>query len=178
MIAAQITGLKDILSDFSQLADTKTIARMVNRDIAPPIERRLDVFAAQIPPPRDDTKFVWSFNRGANKRARGWWFWQLSLGNINTDGEHYIRSNVIPNSWQTEIAVEGDEIALTIFNPAEGSEHVYGSEDTPQVPGHATTGWINYKQLLGFIDVVRDETRIAYEELIINTVRRKSGRKR
>jgi len=178
MIKVSVTGLEDILPEFKQLQDTKTIARMVNRDIAPPVERRLDVVAAQVPPARDDTKFVWSLNRSANARARRWWFWQLSQGNINTDGQHYIRSGVIPNSWQTEIAIAGSEVTLTIFNPAKGSEFVYGSPEQTQVPGHATTGWINYQELLGFIEVVRDETRIAWEELIINTTKRAGKRKR
>lgn len=178
MIAAKITGLDDILSEMSQLADTKTIERMVNRDIAPPIERRLDVVAATIAPPRDDTKFVWSLNRAANARARRWWFWQLSQGNIPTDGQHYIRSNTIPNSWQTEIFIEGDEVQLTIFNPAPGSEFLYGSPTQTQVPGHATTGWLNYTDLLLFIDQVRDEGRLAWEQLIIKTTKLASKRKR
>jgi hypothetical protein len=127
MISASVSGLEDIIVEFNQLADPKKVARMVNREITPIVERRLDRIVAEVPPPRDSTKFVWSFNRAANLRARRWWFAAIKRGEVNTDGRHYVRSGTIPNSWQTEIALSGDTILLTIFNPAPGSEYVYGS---------------------------------------------------
>ena len=171
MIEATVSGIEDILSEFTQLLDVQAVERMVNRDIAPVVERRLDTVIATTPPPRDDTKFIWSLNRAANARARRWWFANLREGNIPTDGQHYLRSGVIPDSWQTEIAIDGDAVTLTIFNPAPGSERVYGSPEITQVPGHATTGWTNYTELLGFIDVVRSETITAWETLIINSTK-------
>jgi hypothetical protein len=176
MIKAKVTGSKDILKEFKQLAEPRTIARMVNRDIAPPVERRMDAVAATIAPPRDDTKFIWSLSKAANRRAQRWWFANVRAGNIPTDGSHYSRSGVIPSSWQTEIFIAGDEIVLMISNPAPGAEYVYGSPTQTQVPGHASTGWMNYKDLLAFTEVVRTETRLAWEELIVTVT--KTARKR
>jgi hypothetical protein len=178
MIKFKEVDTKDIIKEMRQLADQRTIARMVSRDIAPPIERRIDAIVKQPAPPRTSIKFVWSLNRAANARARRWWFANLRAGNIPTDGQHYLRSGVIENSWQNEIFLDGDEVVLSFFNPADGAEYVYGSPEQTQVPGHATTGWLNYKDLLVFTDVVRSETRIAWEQLIVDTTKAASKRKR
>jgi hypothetical protein len=172
MIKAKISGVDDILSEMRQLAETKTIARMVNRDIAPPIERRMDAIARKPAPPRTSIKFVWSLQRAANERARRWWWANLRAGTIPTDGSHYLRSGLISSSWQNEIFIQGDTVVLLIFNPADGAEYVYGSPEQTQVPGHAATGWLNYQDLLRFADVVREETRIAWEQLIVDTTKR------
>ena len=171
MITTSVSGVGDILAELKPLADTRTIARMVNRDIAPPLERRLDRIVSKVAPPRTDVKFVWSYNRAANARARRWWFAAIKRGAVQTDGKHFLRTGVIPAAWQTEIAIVGDQIVMSLVNPASGSEFLYGSEERPQVPGHATTGWLNYTQFLGFIDIVRAETINAWELFVINTTR-------
>jgi hypothetical protein len=174
MIAIKVSGIEDIIEQMKPLTDTRTIARMINRDVAPAIERRLDRVVSEEAPPRDDSKFVWSFNREANKKARRWWFRELKLGSINTDGRHYQRTGVIRNSWQTEISISGDEVILSLFNPAPGSEYLYGSPEQRQVPGHTATGWPNYQRFTAFIDVARTDVIEQWEQLVIKTT---SGRR-
>jgi hypothetical protein len=158
---------------FRELTDERKILRMVNRDIAPPVERRLDAVLRTPAPPRTNQKFVWSFNREANTRARRWWFRQIKLGNIPTDGEHYIRSNTIINAWISEIRIDGDAILFTLSNPAPGASHVYGSPEQTQVPGHASTGWQHYTVFVSFFDQIIPDIIEAWDKLVRTSTKRR-----
>lgn len=93
-------------------------------------------------PPRGNTVFIWSADAVKNKRARGWWFWQLKLGNIPTDGKHYIRQNKPPRGGKVTIEKTQNGLLIVFSNTWKKSGLLYGTfkEDTRLI-GHKKTGW-------------------------------------
>ena len=173
MFDIRLTGFETELDLFKDLADTRKIKRMVNREIAPPIERRLDAVLRTPAPPRPDEKYVWSFNRAANRRAQRWWFAQIKKGSIPTDGSHYLRSNTIINAWVSQIITDGDTVIFTIGNSAPGAEHLYGSPTQNQNPSHFVDGWPHYTTFTAFFDQIIPEIVVAWEKLVRTSIKRK-----
>lgn len=94
-------------------------------------------------PPRGNEKFIWSTDPAANKRARGWWFWQIGLGNIPSDGRHYKRQGKPPygvtaNLSQGQHAVQ---IAVVMKDPKMRFPFGQLQAKNSQLPGHQRTGW-------------------------------------
>jgi hypothetical protein len=171
MIKIEEIDLSGAFTRLNQLSDNRLIAKMVNHNLTPFVELKVDQHLRTVPPPRDNTKFVWSFNRAANQRARRWWFDAIKRGVINTDGEHYIRSGEIPNAWETEIIINTNEILLRIFNPAPGAERVYGSPEINQVPGHAFTGWTNILAFTTQIEQGVFRLEVGWRDLVLSLFR-------
>lgn len=96
-------------------------------------------------PPRGNQKFVWSGDPAKDKAARGWWFWQIGLGNIPTDGKHYKRQGNPPYGARVEVAQTGDGVTITVTNTWRKSSYVFGelnrANQNKRVPGHISTGW-------------------------------------
>ncbi len=130
-------GLKQALS-------TKKFLKQFNKTVTPVVERRIDRVLRTPAPPRSDAKFVWSLSGSRNIRARRWWFWAVASGQVPTDGKHYKRSGAIPGGWQSFIRIVGGDILFSLLNPVPGAEHVYGSPEQTQSPGHSQTGWPNF----------------------------------
>jgi len=137
--------------DLVDALSTKKFARKIQREVMPKIERRADHLLSAIAPPRDDSRFVWSFNRAANARARRWWFWAIAQGIVQTAGGHYRRTNKIAESWEFFATTSPDGIEIIANNDAPGSEFLYGSQSRRQVPGHRSTGWLNLDETITLI---------------------------
>ena len=144
------------IADIEAMAPERVAERLRLR-IERPVQQFLMNALSQPAPPRTDIKFVWSFNKAANTRARRWWFWALSQGKISTDGKHYKRTGDMAERFHISVTRQGNVITIDASNPAPGSEHVYGSETQQQIPGHKTTGWIDVQDLiLSALEFVED----------------------
>lgn len=97
--------------------------------------------------------FVWSDDPAADARARGWWFANLAEGNIPTDGERYIRSSGLSESWVVRLEINGSEFELIAESKYKGAKWVVGTFDRRrnwQIPGHETTGWVRVRETADF----------------------------
>lgn len=74
----------------------------------------------------------------ATPASRGWYFWQLSEGNIPTDGKRYKRQHIISQAWKVGLTIGDNSIAMFAENKRPEEKWVSGKR---QVPGHRTTGW-------------------------------------
>lgn len=94
-------------------------------------------------PPRDDSRFVWSLDPAANKRARGWWWANLKEGNIPTDGKHYKRQGTPPYGVRVNLSQAQYSVTFQIVMTNRKMLMVFGAlngEDT-RLPSHKNTGW-------------------------------------
>ncbi len=92
------------------------------------------------PPARtiNSPKFIWSFDRAKNARARRWFFANYPNG--------YKRTGRLEQSWRFTVTPSQDNrVVVDLRNDTNASSYVYGSPafNYEQVPGHVTTGWPN-----------------------------------
>jgi hypothetical protein len=103
-------------------------------------------------PPRGNTRFKWSDNPEKNKKGRGWWFWQLALGNIPTDGKHYIRQQKPPRGGYVTVERKGDTVTIAIGSKWKKSNVIYGNlnatNNDTRVPGHKLIWELAYPKYL------------------------------
>lgn len=93
-------------------------------------------------PPRTNAKFIWSLDAAANLRAQRWWFWQLRLGNIPTDGSHYKRQGTPPRGGKVIVEKQGDRTVIILTNTWSKAGLIFGQIDKDtRLPGHIATGW-------------------------------------
>jgi hypothetical protein len=96
-------------------------------------------------PPRTSEKFVWSLDPAKDKKARGWWYWQVRLGNIPTDGRHYQRQGKPPYGASVDIMQMQYSVKIQVRLVDTKMRFTFGQLKSPntQVIGHQRTGW-NY----------------------------------
>lgn len=101
-------------------------------------------FRARIkrPPSRQPTHpFIWSFDQGAQNRARRWWFAAIAGKipgvRIETDGNRYRRSGKL----LAAISVHIDRPVGTITVTGIDSDAFDFTVGKKQVPSHQRTGW-------------------------------------
>lgn len=93
-------------------------------------------------PPRTSAKFIWSLDVAANQRARRWWFRQIKLDNIPTDGRHYKRQGQPPYGGKVLVEKQGDRTVIILTNTWSKSGLVFGQIDKDtRLVGHKQTGW-------------------------------------
>lgn len=93
-------------------------------------------------PPRSNAKFIWSLDAAANLRAQRWWFRQLRLGNIPTDGSHYKRQNKPPYGGKVLVQKQDGRIVVIVTNTWAKAGLLFGQIDKDtRLPGHKQTGW-------------------------------------
>lgn len=91
----------------------------------------------------------WSDDPVANERARRWWFGAIARGEIQTDGEHYIRSGGYGESWYVNFSADQGLYAIRFGSTMPGAAYVGGTLNQRsrgeavrwQNPGHGATGW-------------------------------------
>lgn len=118
--------------------------RAVENDVLPLVQEALFRDLVNDTPPartKASPKFIWSRNKAANKRARGWWFANIAKGNINTNGSNYVRTGGLQKRWRVYFNVTTNDATITLENRSRGAKYVYGNKERPQIPGHKTTGW-------------------------------------
>lgn len=81
----------------------------------------------------------------ATEKSKRWYFWQVSLGNIPTDGSRYVRQGKTPYGWRVDVETDSNGAVIRISNTWDKSKYVYGTlayanYDT-RVQGHRKTGW-------------------------------------
>jgi hypothetical protein len=161
----------DALADLAR--ELRTLGSRVNvriaRSVVPFVRERLakDVATKLRPYPprrRQGTAFVWSFDPAANARARRWFFANYPKGRA--------RTGRLAASWRSGATYNSKDGTFTVSvgNSAPYASYVVGSEASgfQQVPGHVTTGWVNFGDVGQ--NVVLDAQIIAGErmERIIN----------
>lgn len=96
-------GVDGVVSDFS--SNLNEAMRPAQEEVRAGLLNEL----ADYPPERGTgRKFVWSNDRENHRRAARWWFAHIDDGGqrdgpIKTDGEHYIRTGNLANSWEVRI---------------------------------------------------------------------------
>lgn len=143
--------LKATTKGFDESLYTKKIERILDlpKELEDKALEAAVYLEAQLPliyetaPPRGSNKFVWSSDPAKDKAARGWWFWQLKLGNIPTANGHYKRSGKPPYSVTVDLSQgqRGVSFRIEMKNPK--MRFPFGGlngVDTRN-PGHKTTGW-------------------------------------
>ena len=119
-------------------------------------------------PPRSNTKFIWSLDAAANLRASRWYFWQIRLGNIPTDGEHYIRQGAPPRGGKVSVEKQNGRITIVVTNTWRKAGLLFGqSDEDTRLPGHKTTGWEWYAPKL------KEARRKALENLFNRMAKRR-----
>lgn len=110
------------------------------------LEGRLSEIYATAPP-RDDSKFIWSTDAVANRKAQSWWFANLADGNIPTDGNHYLRQGKPPYGAMVRVEREANNrIVILVVQTNDRMKYVFGTlsatgrADTRNVT-HVRTGW-------------------------------------
>lgn len=142
-------GFNTILNEYATSTFKEASVKAFNR-----VEDDILALFREYPRPRDNSRFVWSKDRQANKRARGWWFANLRKGTIPTDGKHYRRSGKLGRAWQVrlDLSSSATSIDLVILNNARDDNNkaryrwVTGTFDKArgkrwQIIGHRRTGW-------------------------------------
>jgi hypothetical protein len=84
----------------------------------------------------------------ATPKSRRYYFWMISQGMVNTDGQRYIRSNRYKRSWETNVTSGKGVYTLELSNRWKASKFVGGDltfdkakAERAQVAGHRRTGW-------------------------------------
>ncbi len=87
--------------------------------------------------------FVWSYDPIKQAKARRWYFAAIKRGEINTNGQRYVRSGKFGRSFDTGVQDHGDSIDAVFGSDFDKSSYVVGNADESikQIPGHDTTGW-------------------------------------
>lgn len=113
-------------------------------DLAVALEAELSNIYSEAPP-RGNNKFLWSLDPKKNAKAQGWWFWQLSLGNIPTDGSHYRRQGKPPYGAKVLVEQTSDGVVVAVTNTWGKASLVFGElnreNQNRRVPGHIQTRW-------------------------------------
>lgn len=99
----------------------KSVAKVMNRVVIPPIERRLDRALRQYVPPRPDYPIRW-----ASERQRRYVLWKLRKEN----NLPYKRRG-IQRLWIIEVTEKDGVYTISARNPASATIYVYGSKQQP-----------------------------------------------
>lgn len=121
-----------------ELADTML-------DVGSDVENTFLPRLSEYPKTRAVHPFVWSHNPAANARARRKYFWLVNKGLVETDSYGYVRNGGYARSWIFDINITDETLTLTLFNTFPARKWVGGDS---QIPGHAKTGWIQYKETI------------------------------
>lgn len=107
------------------------------------LEAALEVIYATAPP-RDSSKFVWSLDPAKNKKASGWWWYNLKKGNIPTNGRHYARKGKPPYGVKIELMTAQKAVSFQVKMSDPKMRFPFGGlngVDTRN-PTHKQTGWV------------------------------------
>jgi hypothetical protein len=144
MINARLEIDTDILD--AVLADLDRFPTLLNTAFKRALPRwlsQLDAFIRDLePPPAKASPYVWSLNKDANDRARKWYFRQLALGKIPTDGQRYQRTGAMLDAFEITTLFSNNAIGLEVVNSAPGVDYVMGER---QIYGHKQTGWPKFE---------------------------------
>jgi hypothetical protein len=105
------------------------------------LEARLVVIYAT-PPPRDNSKFVWSLDPVKNRRGQRGFFARVRSGEIQTDGKHSIRQGKPPYGAKVDVIRQGNTITMIITQTDPNMKWPFGTQQADtRNPGHKRTGW-------------------------------------
>lgn len=140
------------LSAYRRLQDTINDTNAIVREaVEYSAERTRNPFlaGAQGTPPPSVHPFVWSRDPQANARARRWYFGAIARGEIPTDGERYLRSGKLGESFTITVVDNQGAIESVFGSSANSASYVVGNADgsLQQIPGHDTTGWWQFQPL-------------------------------
>jgi hypothetical protein len=149
VLTLDVTARFEPLDDLIAFADSfdavaGEIAQEVQQEIEP---LALDELATYPGPSQHGGR--WSDDPTANDRARRWWFGAIGRGEIQTDGEHYIRTGGYGQSWFVAFSADQGIYAIRFGSTMPGAAYIGGSLNQRsrgeavrwQNPGHDATGW-------------------------------------
>jgi hypothetical protein len=124
------------IADFPQRFAT-ALTDDLNRTIVPNLEAGL----AYEPPQKKTYLF-------STAKSRRWYMWQVSLGNIPTDGKNYKRSHGLARGYKVRVIANDGAVVLSVRNPA-GRAQRY-TKGKYQTIGHKINGWIPDAQPINY----------------------------
>lgn len=86
-------------------------------------------------------------------KSRRYYFYLISIGAVNTDGQKYIRTGGYAQSWRVDLDQSGATYTLSVYSDFPAAQFVGGLR---QVPGHQNTGWMKYQPILADIGTFMD----------------------
>ena len=149
-LRAKLTINQGLLGRLRQIPDRarSNMFNLVQSEIAPQMELDLNEAMAAGPGP------VSSPFAFATPRSQRYWFVLVSTGQVETDGEHYIRSSDIETSFKVEATGDASGSLFKVFNKHPKSRFVVSPW---AVAGHQNTGWS--KLTYTAIGIARDKAR-------------------
>lgn len=105
------------------------------------------------PQKQPDLPFIWSPDPRKNERARRKYHAMVNSGEIQTDGERYIRTHQTSQGWDADVLIGDGAIVLVVEHKVKGrgrDRSIQFIEGDKQVPSHKATGWPYYPDTLKY----------------------------
>lgn len=105
------------------------------------------------PEKHPDMPFIFSPDPRKNERARRRYHAMINSGEIQTDGEHYIRTHQTAQGWDADVLIGDGIVALVVEHKVKGrgtGRYIQFVEGDKQVPSHKATGWPYYPDTLKY----------------------------
>lgn len=125
---------QDTLQRIKDLPDRarRNVYTTARTQLVPELEQTINELMVPGPSPVSSP-----FQFGTEK-SRRYWFFLIDTGQVETDGNHYIRSGDIETSFKVEAAGNVTESLFRIFNAHPKAKYLFGPW---LVAGHDATGW-------------------------------------